>query len=199
MTLRVDDAGEVVSWDLREATYADDRVSQTAAIYGQDRGQDLNGSPEPETTGPVVAPPALEFPGAGARSTVSRTTRRACRHRRSRPSHLSDLAVCERSRVGARGHRVGGGVRFHGGLSIRAHHGLPGWYRRVGGRAAGSLHHDRRGRPGSSARQRQPRPRPEYGALRDPARRLRRSGRLHPRNLLLRSPGAGQRGQASSA
>ncbi|MEO7557067.1 MAG: hypothetical protein ABIV94_10755 [Acidimicrobiales bacterium] len=61
VSLRVDDAGQVVSWDLREARYADDPVSQMAAIYGQVRGQNLNGSPEPETTGVVLAPPAFDF------------------------------------------------------------------------------------------------------------------------------------------
>ncbi len=62
VSLRVEDAGQVVSWDLREARYADDPVSQMAAIYVQDRGQNLNGSPEPETTGVVLAPPAFDFP-----------------------------------------------------------------------------------------------------------------------------------------
>ncbi len=62
VSLRVDDAGQVVSWDLREARYADDAVSQMAAIYGQDRGQDLNTGSPAETTGVVLAPPAIEFP-----------------------------------------------------------------------------------------------------------------------------------------
>ncbi len=62
VSLRVDDAGRVVSWDLREARYADDPVSQMAVIYRQDRGQNLNGSPAAKTAGVVLAPPAYKFP-----------------------------------------------------------------------------------------------------------------------------------------
>ena len=56
VSLEVEDAGRVITWDLRTASYAEDAMSQITAIYGQDRGQ-ANIGGFLTTTGPVLAPP----------------------------------------------------------------------------------------------------------------------------------------------
>ncbi|MGI8652053.1 MAG: hypothetical protein ACR2I7_04575 [Geodermatophilaceae bacterium] len=72
VSLKVEDAGRVITWDLRTASYADDAMSQITAIYGRDRGQ-ANIGGFLTTTGPVVAPPLYEglFPALSGELVVT--------------------------------------------------------------------------------------------------------------------------------
>jgi len=59
VTLQVDDAGQIVTWDLREADYAADPVSQRAAIYGGGHEEPRVGGVE-TTTGQVRLPASTD-------------------------------------------------------------------------------------------------------------------------------------------
>ena len=72
VSLKVEDASRVITWDQRTASYADDAMSQITAIYGRDRGQ-ANIGGFLTTTGPVVAPPLYDglFPALSGELVVT--------------------------------------------------------------------------------------------------------------------------------